>query len=89
MIVTNWTAHLVVWFFSKITPDTWAVTLGWWIFIWPWCHATDERLIRHEQVHLRQWKRYWMVGFPFIYIYYHLKYGYQNNPLEIEARKEE
>ena len=85
MIITNWTAKLVVGLAGKITPGTVGVTLWPFVFIYPKMYVSDERLIRHEQKHLDQWVRYWIVGFLPLYIYYHIKYGYQYNPLEIEA----
>ena len=47
---------------------------------------TDERLVRHEQVHWEQYKRMGALKFYVVYIGYSLRYGYQNNPMEIEAR---
>ena len=49
----------------------------------------DLKLIKHEKKHLEQWKRYLIVGFLPMYIYYHIKYGYRANPLELEARRAE
>ena len=47
---------------------------------------TDERLVRHEQVHWEQYKRMGALKFYAVYIGYTLRYGYRNNPMEIEAR---
>jgi hypothetical protein len=47
---------------------------------------TDERLVRHEQVHWEQYKRMGALKFYAVYIGYSLRYGYRNNPMEIEAR---
>lgn len=46
---------------------------------------TDLRI--HEEVHMDQYKRYTWIGFIVLYSYYSIKYGYWNNPLEIEARE--
>ena len=46
-------------------------------------------ITRHEECHFRQWWRYWVIGFVLLYGYYLIKYGYWNNPLEIEARAAE
>lgn len=43
--------------------------------------------LRHEQVHVEQWKRHG-VWFVFLYVWYHAKYGYERNPFEVEARRE-
>ena len=45
----------------------------------------NERLIRHEKVHIRQQLDGWLIGFYLKYLYYQWKYGYEKNPYEIEA----
>ena len=47
---------------------------------------TNEKVIKHELEHVRQWWRYGVVGFPFVYGWWLLHYGYEQHPLEIEAR---
>ena len=47
----------------------------------------DEGLIRHEQAHWEQYKRMGFLKFYSLYLWYSLKYGYWNNPMEVEARK--
>ena len=46
----------------------------------------DERLLRHEGVHWEQYRRMGAFKFYIKYIWYTLRYGYQNNPMEVEAR---
>jgi hypothetical protein len=49
----------------------------------------NKQLIKHEQCHAMQMQRdgkLWMVT---KYTYYLVKYGYKNNPYEIEAREVE
>ncbi|EGI72911.1 hypothetical protein PH505_bb00590 [Pseudoalteromonas distincta] len=46
----------------------------------------NERLIAHEQVHAMQIQRDGYVWQPIKYAYYCFKYGYENNPYEVEAR---
>lgn len=46
----------------------------------------DDRLIRHEQAHWRQYERMGAVRFYVTYIWQVLRYGYWNAPMEIEAR---
>ena len=89
MIITNYIARVIVAIAAAITEGTRGVTLWPFIFIWPKKYAIDQRLIRHERKHLEQYKRYWIVGFLPVYLYYHFKLGYQKNPLEIEAREHE
>lgn len=49
----------------------------------------DEVLIRHEQAHWAQYERMGAVKFYAAYLWYTLRYGYTNNPLEREARAAE
>ena len=52
-------------------------------------HYHNERLIAHEMCHIGQIKAdgwYWQ---PIKYLYYTVRYGYKNNPYEVEARKAE
>ena len=47
----------------------------------------DTELLRHEMVHIEQQKRGWLIGFYIKYLYYNWKYGYWDNPYEVEARR--
>lgn len=49
----------------------------------------DERLIRHEQVHWQQAQKLGVARFYVQYLWFNLRYGYHNNPMEIEARAAE
>jgi len=89
MIITNAIAKQVVKIFSYIVPGRVAVTIWPFIFIHPPGHIENERLIRHERKHLEQWRRFWIVGFVPIYTYQFIRYGYENTPLELEARTAE
>ncbi len=46
-------------------------------------------LQEHEREHLRQIEHYGRFKFVVLYLYYNIKYGYYNNPLEIAAREAE
>lgn len=46
----------------------------------------DQRLIRHEQAHWRQAQQLGVVKFYVKYLWLNMRYGYKNNPMEIEAR---
>ena len=48
----------------------------------------DEELLYHERVHIKQQLRGLIVFFAIKYLYYLIRYGYWNNPYEVEARKE-
>ena len=46
--------------------------------------AGDRCLMAHELTHVRQWWRE-PLTMPFKYLYYWLRYGYFENPYEVEA----
>jgi hypothetical protein len=52
-------------------------------YLEPWHKC--PKFIRHENVHYRQIKRMGTIKFTVAYLYYLARYGYRNNPLEIEA----
>ena len=64
------------------------VTLPWGIYILPE-RLQDARLVRHEQAHADQIAQYGVIGFYTRYLWFTLRYGYRNNPLEVQARKAE
>ena len=70
--------------FGKGLP--WAITLGSSCFYSVPKQAVSSSWRRHEEEHKAQWSR---LGWRFlpIYLYYHIRYGYDKNPLEIEARE--
>ena len=45
-----------------------------------------RRTENHERIHYHQCLELWVIGFYVLYGWYHLKYGYKNNPFEMEAR---
>lgn len=56
----------------------------------PWgmyCLPGWEWLEPHERVHWQQYERMGFFKYYLTYWWYLLRYGYQNNPMEIEARK--
>jgi hypothetical protein len=48
-----------------------------------------ESLHRHELEHIKQVEREGWLKFYLTYLWYQVKYGYEKNPYEIEARKAE
>jgi len=46
-------------------------------------------LVRHEQAHWQQAQRMGVVRFYAAYIWYTIRHGYRNNPMEVEAREAE
>lgn len=51
-------------------------------------NESDKMLIDHEYVHWKQYERMGAVKFYVKYLYYSMRYGYWNNPMEKEARRE-
>jgi len=49
----------------------------------------EDRLVRHEQCHWRQAQRMGVMRWYATYIWFTIRHGYWNNPLEIEARAAE
>ena len=64
------------------------VTLPWGIYILPE-RLQDARLVRHEQAHADQIAQYGVIGFYARYLWFTLRHGYRNNPLEVSARRAE
>jgi len=59
-----------------------AITIYPFIFAKPGMSAT---MLRHEKIHIEQWKQGWWIGFLVKYLYYHYTVGYKENPYEKEA----
>lgn len=64
-----------------------AVTLGRTIIVHPGARCTGP-LIRHELAHVKQWQRH-PFTFPLRYVWNHARFGYHDNPFEVEARAAE
>jgi hypothetical protein len=45
----------------------------------------DKICINHEKIHFKQQVELFIIPFYIIYVYWSIKYGYWNNPFEIEA----
>lgn len=63
-----------------------------WTSLWNTIYYVDEKsmmdseLVKHELVHIEQIKREGKIKFLFKYLYYNIRYGYWDNPYEVEAR---
>ena len=64
------------------------MTFAPWIF-YGLGDPTSKSLLAHELVHIEQFNRYGHVGLLVRYAYQKLRYGYNNMPLENEAREAE
>lgn len=49
-------------------------------------HESNQQVIRHELKHLEQIERDGRVLFGIKYVWWLARYGYRNNPYEVEAR---
>lgn len=50
-------------------------------------HELDPKLLKHELTHLAQIRQDGKLKFAAKYLYWLCRYGYWNNPYEVEARK--
>lgn len=48
----------------------------------------SETHYKHEYCHIKQVRREGRLKFIIKYLYYNIKYGYNNNPYEVEANRE-
>ena len=58
------------------------------IMVYPEPYEISETTYKHELVHIEQIKREGKLKFLFKYLFYLIRYGYDNNPYEIEARSQ-
>ena len=73
---------LLAWLLTKLGKQ--AITLPpWGIYVLP----GHEGLLAHEQVHWQQYERMGFWRYYVTYLWYQIRYGYENNPMEVEARK--
>ena len=74
--------------FCLFRSKTWAITLGQTTFYSASKEFVSEDLKwqRHENKHKEQWEKEGLFFFPLKYLFYSIRYGYKNNPYEIEAR---
>ena len=50
-------------------------------------YLVSQISLPHELIHIEQWHRLGSIKFSIMYLYYQIRYGYDKNPLEQEARK--
>ena len=70
-----------------LTTGYGAITVPWGVVYALPERIGDDRLAAHEAVHLDQIDRMGGARWAVTYLWYLLRYGYKNNPLEIEARE--
>lgn len=74
------------WYLSR--NGFWAITLPTGIYVIEE-HIHKDWLICHERKHEEQAARHGWLVFLARYFWYQMRYGYNNNPFEIEARQAE
>src|SRR5688500_12742878 len=85
----SWIARLAA---KKLSFKAAAIVIGRTIYLH---NATreeflkNERWLRHEIRHIKQFQEYGFLPFIFLYLVESLKNGYRNNKYEIEARASE
>ena len=77
-----------VWFVKRMMPG-WAAAQTWGRIILVVGDRADGHLLRHELEHVRQWETLglWGIVFMLKYLWYTIRFGYWNNPLEVDARE--
>lgn len=50
-------------------------------------YMLSESHYNHEAIHIKQVKEHGRLKFICKYLWYNIRYGYKNNPFEVEARK--
>ncbi|OSZ81808.1 hypothetical protein CAP35_00635 [Chitinophagaceae bacterium IBVUCB1] len=89
VIESAFVARIAAWWLKL--PSA-AIVFGSSIFIYGTSKVAflqNTKWLRHELQHVVQYQRYGFSGFVGRYIIYHIRYGYINNPLEVEARAAE
>jgi len=74
----------ILWFMNRMKFQGWTSLWGDIYFV-PGCE-TDAGLILHEQTHLKQMAKDGKLVYMVKYLYWTARYGYMQNPYEIEAR---
>lgn len=75
---------LKVFFPKKYKAITVSKDTAWYVDF----ETLDNQSIRkHEEVHMDQFERYGWFSFVLLYVWYSIRYGYWDNPLEVEARE--
>lgn len=77
---------------KKLNADSVAMVLGTTIHLYGTTKENflaDERWVKHELCHVKQFATHGYMQFVFIYLWESLRVGYYNNKYEVEARAAE
>ena len=77
----------ILWYMKVCGFQGW--TSCWGVIYMAPGYELHEALLRHERKHLEQMQRDGKLVYSIKYSYWLLRYGYWNNPYEIEARAAE
>ena len=81
--------NLILMFFRKVKKAERAAMIDPFflnILAYPKPYEITEATYAHEQAHIEQVKRDGRLKFIFKYLWYSIRYGYDKNPYEVEAR---
>ncbi len=87
IIENSFLARIATW---KLGSENVAMVLGNYILLY---NVSRQHFLQsntwvcHELVHVQQWHRHTYLGFLAKYLWYSIRYGYTNNPFEVEASK--
>jgi hypothetical protein len=85
----SWLAKIAA---AKMRSDAVALVIGNTIHLYNIAQKQflqNTPLLKHELCHVRQYMQYGFTFFLVKYLWYSYKYGYYNNPFEVEARAAE
>jgi hypothetical protein len=82
--MTHTATGLILWYMNRCGFQGW--TSFWNVIYLAPGYEMHQGLIRHERKHLEQMQRDGKVVYAIKYSYWLLRYGYRNNPYEVEAR---
>ena len=82
--------NLILIIFKKIRKATRVAMINpftYKIYTYPSPYEISDSLYKHENRHLKQVKEEGRLKFACKYLWYNIRYGYDNNPYEIDARQ--
>jgi hypothetical protein len=85
----SWLAKIAA---KKLKADSVAMVLGKTVHLYNTSKANflnDDRWLKHELCHIKQFKQYGYSNFVVRYLWESLRRGYYNNRFEVEARNAE
>jgi hypothetical protein len=85
----SWIARIAAW---KLSSSSVAIVIGKTIHLHNASRdefLQNERWVRHELCHVKQFREHGYAGFIFKYLWESIRKGYYNNRFEVEAREAE